>query len=77
MRIGIAVDHDGCELTVQLIAALRPPVVRWPHFVPYERYGRQGRREDHVVQDWLLAQREIRKQWEGRPKAVPTSFWAA
>jgi hypothetical protein len=61
MRIGIAVDHDGCELTVQLIAALRPPVMRWPHSVPYERYERQGCREDHAVQDWLLAEREIRK----------------
>jgi hypothetical protein len=28
----------------------------------YELYERQGRREGHAVQDWLQAEREIRKE---------------
>ena len=27
----------------------------------YEQYERQGRREGHAVQDWLQAERKIRK----------------
>ena len=27
----------------------------------YELYEQQGRREDHAVQDWLQAEREMRK----------------
>jgi hypothetical protein len=28
----------------------------------YELYEQQGRREGHAVQDWLQAEREIRKE---------------
>ena len=58
MRIGIAVDHDGRELTVQMISALRPPVMRCPHSVPYERYERQGRQYGGAVQGWAQAEQQ-------------------
>jgi hypothetical protein len=42
----------------------------------YELYEQRGRGEGQVGQDWLEAEREIRKDQAGEAKAASTTSWA-
>jgi H+-transporting ATPase len=50
-------DPTKAPLLVKKPLGLRPQIAKRA----YELYERQGRREGHAVQDWLQAEREIRK----------------
>jgi hypothetical protein len=50
-------DPTAAPLLVKKPLDLRPQIAKRA----YELYERQGHREDHAVQDWLQAEREIRK----------------